>query len=314
MADAGCTRREVIGTVLMGGVAVTSNVSRAGAAAPADGLERVIPEAVGISSQRVLDLLESLKTAGFEMNSFMLWRHGKVAAEGWWWPYGPKRVHMLHSATKALTSTAVGLALAEKRFALDDKVISFFPDKLPPDVSPNLAAMTIEHLLSQTCGHEKGISGSKWRAIKTSWITEFLKEPVTFAPGTHFAYSSATSFMLSAIITRTSGLSLHEYLKPRFLDPLGMTTVQWDMGPEGINPGGNGASATTADYLKIAACYQGQGKWNGKQILPASWPGLAGSPKLGHNYGYHWWIAPDGMGYFAYVCSVNSPSFFPNST
>lgn len=288
----------------MAGVGVTGEAveidPEAAYAVPNDGLVRVTPEQVGMSSAAVLAFLDELASNGVEMNSFMLSRHGKVAAEGWWWPYRPDRVHMLHSVTKALTSTGIGLAVSEKYFRLDDRVISFFPDRLPAHVPPNLAEMTVEHLLTQTSGHAHGVSGSVWRGIATSWVDEFFKIPVPYKPGEHFTYSSATSFMLSAIVTRTTGLSLADYLKPRFLDPLGITGLRWDTGPEGINPGGNGVSATTSDFLKIMGVFAGRGRWRNTQLLPEDWVDRVGQSAYGNPYGYHWWVSPDGSGFYAF--------------
>lgn len=265
----------------------------------ADGLQRAAPEALGMSAAAILAFLDDVESSGIELNSLMIHRRGKVAAEGWWWPYRAGRVHMLHSASKAFTATAIGLAVSEGRFALTDPVLSFFPDHAPKDVSPNLAAMTVEHLLTQTSGHAAGISGAKWRSIETSWIAEFLKVPVPYAPGTHFAYSSATSFMLSAIISRVTGQSAHDYLNPRLLEPLGIDSLRWDVGPEGINPGGNGVSTTTADFLKLVALHHAGGRWGDRQVLPPGWVEQATTARFGNPYGYHWWVAPEGLGYFA---------------
>jgi hypothetical protein len=80
--------------------------------------------------------------------------------------------------TKSVTVGAVGMALAAGKFKLTDKVISFYPDELPAQVSNNLVAMTVEDLLTMKTGHDSETSGSKWRAIKTSWVAEFYKIPV----------------------------------------------------------------------------------------------------------------------------------------
>ena len=61
------------------------------------------------------------------MHSFMLVRHGQVVAEGWWVPYAADKTHAIYSLTKSFTSTAVGLAVAEGRLSLEDKVLKFFP-------------------------------------------------------------------------------------------------------------------------------------------------------------------------------------------
>lgn len=198
---------------------------------PADGLARSTPEAQGVSSAAIMDFLDEVERNAYEMHGFMLWRSGHVVAEGWWEPYGPERIHMTHSLTKSVTASAVGIAIAEGRFKLDDKVVSFFPEHLPATVSANLAAMTVRDLLTMRTGHEKMTSGSVWRPIKTSWIAEFFKIPVKFEPGTKFVYTSAATYMLSAIITQTTGQSTADYLKTRFFEPLGITGYEWDVGP-----------------------------------------------------------------------------------
>ncbi len=263
-------------------------------------LPRATPGDLGISAQGVIDLLDAVQAQGLEMHSFMLARHGRVGVEGWWRPYGPERVHMLHSLTKALTATGVGLAVHEGLFGLDDHVLSFFPDRVRGDVPRNLADMRVRHLLTQTSGHDRGVSGSVWRGVSTSWIDEFLKIPVPHVPGTHFQYSSATSFMLSAIVTRTSGLPLRDYLQPRLFAPLGMSSLHWDAGPEGIQPGGNGASATTEDLLKVGILHAADGVWEGRRILPEGWVGGAGTAAPGRPYGYHWWVLPGRPGLLAF--------------
>lgn len=264
-----------------------------------DGLSRAAPEDHGVSSGAIQAFLDDAARLGVELNSFMVWAGGDVIAEGWWRPYRADRRHMLHSATKSFVSAGIGLAVGEGLFALDDRVVDFFPDKLPAEVGENLAAMTVEDLLTQTSGHAQGASGSVWRGIRTSWITEFFKIPVVYRPGTHFRYTSATSFMLSAILSRTTGQSAHDYLQPRLFEPLGITDLTWDMGPEGINPGGNGISARTSDLLKLAVLHLRGGVWNGARLLSEDWVRRATSAQRGNAYGYHWWAGPGGA-FYAY--------------
>lgn len=292
------TRRQM--ATLLGAGPVLAWAAEAEASEARDGLARGTPESQGVAPDAILAWLDDLQRSGVEMNSFMLYRNGRVISEGWWKPYAPRRLHMMHSATKSFLSAGIGMAVAEGRFALTDKVVSFFPENLPPAVSDNLAAMTVEDLLTQTCGHERSISGSVWRNIPTSWVTEFFKAPVAFRPGEKFTYSSATSFMLSAILSKTTGKSAHAYLKPRLFVPLGIRDERWDVGPEGINPGGNGLTCRTADLLKLAKLHLDQGRWNGRQLLQPAWVQAATTSQRGNPYGYHWWTIPGSSAYFAY--------------
>jgi CubicO group peptidase (beta-lactamase class C family) len=322
--------RRRFGVLAMGGVAaplvpgVLSGCANAAQAGPAvgpvaphlaahDGLPRALPEAKGVSSERILAFLDDVAAAGLELHSFMVARHGSVVAEGWWWPYQPQRIHMTHSLTKSVMVCGVALALDEKRFGLDDKVVSFFPEHVPADASDNLKAMTVRNLLTMQCGHEKETSGSVWRPIKTSWVAEFMKIPVPITPGTKMVYTSAASYMLSAIVTKTTGMKLADYIKPRLLDPLGIKDFHWDVSPEGVTPGGNGLSWTTADSMKFGLLHAQKGKWQGKQLLSAEW--VADATRFhtpdddgGAGYGYQWWMGPSkayfGLGLFTQMAIV----------
>jgi CubicO group peptidase (beta-lactamase class C family) len=284
------------------GVSLSSSLSAVAAdparAVPHDGMPRSAPHLQGVDARSVLRFLDDVAAAGLELHSFMLYRHGHVVAEGWWWPYRADRPHMMHSLTKSVTVSGVALAIEEGHFGLNDQVISFFKDELPVRIDDKLAAMTVRDILSMRTGHAEETSGSQWRPITTSWVAEFFKIPVVYQPGTKFVYTSAASFMLSAIVSKTTGQKLRDYMEPRFFKPLGITGLRWDVGPGGINTGGNGLTWTTADMLKLGAVYAQGGTWEGRRILAADWVKAAGRPQVAEGeYGYQWWIGPNGTFY-----------------
>src|SRR5436190_1328217 len=94
-------------------------------------LQHATPESQGIASSAILQFIEAVESQIHEFHSFMLLRHGNVVAEGWWSPYKREYPHMLFSVSKSFTSTAVGLAVTEGHFSVDDLVLSFFPDVAP---------------------------------------------------------------------------------------------------------------------------------------------------------------------------------------
>ncbi|HET9745953.1 MAG TPA: serine hydrolase, partial [Chitinophagaceae bacterium] len=170
---------------------------------------------------------------------------------------------------KSFTSTAIGFAVAEKRLTVNDKVISFFPDKLPATTSENLSHLTIKHLLSMSVGQSPDPSGPV--AISDDWVKTFLATPILKKPGTEFLYNSAATYMLSAILQKVTGERIIDYLKPRLFDPLGIQGMDWETDPMGINVGGWGLRLKTEDIAKMGLLFLQKGKWNGKQILPATW-------------------------------------------
>jgi CubicO group peptidase (beta-lactamase class C family) len=166
---------------------------------------------------------------------------------------------------------AIGMAVQEGSFSLQDKVASFFPEHLPPNLDPKVTAMTVEDLLTHTSGHATAVSGGTRRGIETNWTEQFFKLPVVHGPGTIFKYTSATSFLLSAIVKLTTGQRTRQYLMPRLLQPLGITDLTWDVGPDGTNPGGNGISCRPSDLLKLAILHLQGGVWEGRRLLTKEW-------------------------------------------
>ncbi|MBI5818633.1 MAG: serine hydrolase [Verrucomicrobia bacterium] len=232
-------------------------------------LPRSTPEAEGVASAGILAFLDAMAAAKQELHSFMIVRHGRVIAEGWWSPYGPQFNHTMYSMSKSFTSTAVGFAVAEGRLTVDDKVVSFFPKDLPDKVSDNLAALRVKDLLSMAVGHAKDPT---FEVVKhENWAKAFFDWPIPHAPGTKFVYNSAATYMCSAIVQKLTGQKIIAYLKPRLFDPLGIEGPTWETCPRGICTGGWGLSIQTEGLAKFGQLYLQKGRWKDRQILPAKW-------------------------------------------
>lgn len=277
-----------------------------------DGLLRAAASETGIDPDRVIAFLDDVEDAGLDLHGMLLHRHGNVVAEGWKWPYTPDRPRILHSVAKSFTACAIGLARDEGLLQLSDTVISFFPEHLPTHIDPRLPKMTVEHLLTMRTGHQSNTSGSIWRSIDSSWISEFFKIPLIHEPGGQYVYTSAASYMLSAIVTKVTGQTMHDYLRPRLFEPLGITDEHWAIGPDGINPGGNGLTATPASMLKLGILHAQDGLWEGQRILSSEWVQAATRPQgdPDSKYGYHWAIKPHGA-YCAVGVFVQMAIVFP---
>lgn len=241
-------------------------------------LPRSTPEAEGVSSEGILQFLDAAAKSPHEFHSIMMLRHGKVIAEGWWSPYRPDLTHMMYSVSKSWTATAIGLAVAEKKLTVEDKVISFFPDDAPARPDPYWQDLKVKHLLSMTVGQRPDPTGEVGR--HEDWVKAFFNIPILDEPGSKFLYNSAATYMLSAIVQKVTGQKLIDYLQPRLFQPLGITGVDWEVDPKGINTGGWGARLHTEDMAKFGQLFLQKGNWNGKQILPAAWVEEASTMKI----------------------------------
>ena len=232
-------------------------------------LPRSTPEAAGVSSAGILAFLAAAVQAKIELHGFMLARHGRVIAEGWWQPYGPQFNHTLYSLSKSFTSTAVGFAVAEGRLAVNDKVIKFFPDELPAVVGENLAALRVRDLLSMSVGSAKEPTHDMVK--EENWVRSFLAAPIAHTPGSTFMYNSGATYMCSAIVQKLTSQRILDYLTPRLFEPLGIYGATWEVCPRGINTGGWGLSVPTEALAKFGQLYLQKGVWQGRQLLPAAW-------------------------------------------
>src|SRR5262249_15164444 len=152
---------------------------------------------------------------------------------GWWTPYAPELRHTMYSMSKSFTSTAVGLAVAEGRLSVDDKVVSFFPDDLPAQVSDELASLRVKDMLSMAVGHEPDTTRTIVK--EENWVRACLAQPCKHAPGSVFLYNSAGTYMCSAIVQKLTGQKIVDYLTPRLFEPLGIRGMTWETCPRGIN-------------------------------------------------------------------------------
>jgi CubicO group peptidase (beta-lactamase class C family) len=265
----------------------------------AEPLPRSTPEAQGISSAAIRDYVETADKNIHAMHSFMLVRHGHVIAEGWWKPEAADKPHVLWSLSKSFTSTAVGLAIEEGKLSLDDPVIKFFPSEAPADPSENLRAMHIRDLLEMSGGHD---TEPKFKVDPGPIVKEFLAQPVLHKPGTWFRYNTPGTYTLSAIVTKATGQTVLDYLKPRLFEPLGIENPKWDASAEGYSFGGYGLYLHTEDIAKFGQLYLQKGKWNGKQIIPEKWVQAATSKEVDNDkapsgknpdwrqgYGFQFW-------------------------
>ena len=262
-------------------------------------LPRSSPESQGIASEAIRDFIETADARINTLHSFMMVRHGQVIAEGWWKPESAEKPHVLWSLSKSFASTAVGLAVAEGKLDLDDQVLKFFPEDVPSDPSDHLKAMRVRHLLSMSGGHE---TEPKFAIDVGPSVKGFLQHPVVHAPGTWFRYNTPSTYMCSAIVTKVTGQTVLDFLKPRLFEPLGIESPRWDASAEGHSLGGYGLYARTEDIAKFGQLYLQRGRWEGRQLLPEKWVETATSkhvendrapsgknPEWRQGYGFQFW-------------------------
>lgn len=253
-------------------------------------LQRSTPEAEGVPSKAIIALFDSLTALPkTDIHSVMVLRHGKVIGEIYPAPFAPEYRHTMYSCSKTFVGAAVGLAVADNRLRLTDRVGAFFPELLPDSVSVNLADMTVRDLLTMTSGIT-----TDWnmRNLTPDWIRTYLAKPVK-VPGKKFEYDSICSYVLSAIVQKVTGMTLLDYLKLKLFTPMNIMEVAWEVSPEGYNTGGWGLHIQSESLAKFGLLLLNHGVWEGKQLLSASWVEQMMSKQMeagDEDYGYQMWL------------------------
>ena len=238
-------------------------------AAQVGDLPRSTPAAEGISTQAVIDMMDSLMALPeCDIHHVMVLRHGKVVAELHPAPFRAEDGHTLYSASKTFVSLAVGCAIDDNLLRLDDRVMTFFPDKRTNRVSDNMAAMTVRDLLMMASGVKPDWT---MRNNSMDWVKDWLAKPVDNAPGNLFQYDSMCTFMLSAIVQRVTDHTVLDYLNQKLFGPMHITVADWEMSPDGINTGGWGLRVQAETMAKLGLLLLNKGRWEGQQLINADY-------------------------------------------
>ncbi|MBP5638988.1 MAG: serine hydrolase [Victivallales bacterium] len=267
-------------------------------------LNRTTPESVGIPSAVLCKFLTELKSLD-SLNSVMLLRHGSVCMEGWWKPYRPELNHILFSLSKSFTSLAVGFAQAEGKLSVKDTLIGHFPEYESCVTDERMRKVTLEDLLTMRSGHASCARPACLADPDGNWARGFISSQFTWEPGTHFAYNSAGTYMLAAVVRKVTGLNCREYLLPRLFIPLDINPGPWECCPKGVNMGGWGLYLKTEDLAKVGQLMLQNGVWNGRQIVPVDYLNMATAkhadnsmneaPDWKTGYGYQFWRSRHGF-------------------
>lgn len=213
------------------------------------------------------DLVKSVETQKLHVLNVVLRRDGEIIAEH---DFEEEKPVHLWSASKTFTSMAIGIAESEGYFRLKDNLSDYFAEAAKHE---GFEKVTIHDLLCMGTGQEKcPVEEAMNENRQIDDIGElFFKEPVVFAPGTHFVYNNSATYMLSKLISITTGSSLKEFLMPRIFQPLGIPEPLWDSDERGISFGCMGLHLTAHELSKFGQLLLNHGIWEGKQLIPSGY-------------------------------------------
>ena len=234
---------------------------------PTDGWQEATPEEAGLDPDRLSELNQHLEENMPQVLSVLIVKDGHLVFQ-----YYPDSRYIdsprsIQSASKSFISALIGIALWEGYLtSLDQKFIDFFPEYDTADIDPQMREVTIRHLLTMTAGFTS--QNPTGRVL----IEDKLQQGMISEPGQSFAYDGCATNLLSAILTKTTGMTALEFANEHLFGPLGISNMYWGEDDEGYSNGAYGLIMIANDMAKFGYLYLNDGVWDGEQIIPVdSW-------------------------------------------
>ena len=259
------------------------------------------PEEQGMNSQLLTQAISQGGNLGF-VDCILVIRNGYIVAENYYNSYDKDTPHDVRSISKSFLSALTGIALRDGQLqSLDLKMLDFFPEYIYQSIDPRKYDITIRHLLMMRMGIDGDENIYMQVYNSSNWVKTTIELPLLYNPGSRFLYNTYQTHLLSAIITKASGMSTMEFARRFLFSEMKIECNEWQQDPQGYYFGGNSMDFTPRNMARLGYLYLNNGNMDGKQIVPAEWVEASLTNYTGFvgqnwgdlhnfNYGYLWWL------------------------
>jgi CubicO group peptidase (beta-lactamase class C family) len=190
----------------------------------------------------------------------------------------PAHLFRIASISKPITSAAIFVLVERKRLSLDDKVFGgsgvLNKDYVQPPVPAMVENITIEHLLTHTCGgwgviidEPVILNKSMNNAQVINWYIH--NRPLENPPGQRFTYSNFGYFLLGRVIEKIGGKAYSDFVKESVLSRCGISDMMI---------GGSTLAQRKANEVKYYGALPGTDPYHYNLVHQDSSGGWIGSP------------------------------------
>jgi CubicO group peptidase (beta-lactamase class C family) len=272
------------------------------------------PEKQDMEATALNKITDYVQDSGLAVDSVIVVRHGYILYEKYFRPPWDKdKVHNIHSCTKSVLGSLVGIAIQQGKIkSLDDKMVDYFPNRTIQNLDERKRSVTLLNLMTMKGGFDWAELTYPYTDPRNPWIQALrsddpiqfvLDKPMATQPGKVWAYNGGYSQIFSAIVTDKTGMTTLEFAKKYLFNPLGITELTWRRDRQGLYDAGGGLMLTPRDMAKYGYLILNKGFWEGKSIIPADFVAESVKTQTKFNansgYGYEsWWTIPlDGYYY-----------------
>lgn len=234
------------------------------------------------------------------LNALLVVRNGFLIAERYYGDTGTTDANTVMSVSKSFLSAITGIAVRRGYLSLGRPMMDFFPEYATPDMDSRKYDITLRHLLTMTSALPYDDHADHWNQWMPSsdWVAFCLGLPLDGTPGEVFHYSTCSTHLMSAILTRATGMSTLEFARQYLFEPLGITIGGWRQDPQGYYRGGWDMYFTPRDMARFGYLFLERGRVDDQRILTKGWVkrstrayarGGEWGPIDELGYGYWWW-------------------------
>ncbi len=246
------------------------------------------------------------------VTSLLVLRHGEIVHESYHLDTAPEDRRIGWSIAKSYLSALLGVILAEGHISsLDDPVTRYVP-ALAGGAYDGVSIRQVAQMSSGVTFNEDYLDyhsdinrmgrvlalGGSMDGFAVALSETFVR------PGESWAYVSIDTHVLAMVIRAAAGRDLPSLMSEKIIQPLG-----FEVGPyyltdgQGVAFALGGLNVTTRDQARFGLMIARDGRYGGRQIVPAEWIaastiGTAPTAPGQDSYGYQWWIpsgAPEGV-------------------
>ncbi len=248
--------------------------------------------------------------AGGETRALLILHDGKVVAERYAPGFAPDSRFLSWSVAKTVTAVMVGILVSDGRLSLDDPV----PVPAWQQGADPRGAITLREMLTMTSGiahrenDEPLETTDTLRMLVGDGAADMARyaenKPLAHAPGSTWQYDSATTLILSDMITRilTSDDrpqarrdAMAHFIHERLMVPVGLSSLIPEYDARGTMIGGAMMHMTARDYGRLGEFLRRGGLAGGRQVVSRQWVRFMTHPSaVKEGYGGHVWLNRPG--------------------
>jgi CubicO group peptidase (beta-lactamase class C family) len=239
-------------------------------------------------------------------HALLVFRNNSIELEHYYPGYNAASLTPTQSMHKSVLAMLVGIAIDQGHILSVDTPASTYLTEWANDARSKI---TIRQMLQQVSGIDfdsfsPNITSGFFQLLLGDNIRPVaLNTGVLFPPDTEFDYNSVNPEALGILIERATGQAYADYLSIALWQHIGApdASVVLDSDEHRMARTFCCLQATARSWLHVGLLHLQEGKFGGKQVVPAAWIKAIQTPgAIQPNYGYLTWLGTDWSEYRYY--------------